>query len=444
MTRFSLVLVALVCLLCLSMTLRAENTAEILDPNAPVETQADNAARAASSPVKKTDVPASGAVDEPGFKASVKFGNRPAPKYDWGTKNTNQIPVPGAHSAWAVPLEEGYQASNAAANSDAAELSSDEKNAGAIGENISPALAAAIAREKAGAKGKEGKEREKEGKEIVAMYRAVVEAEKDNPAAHYRLGLALVHNGDAQHGLVELETAIAMQPKNGKYLCDYGILALRAGWVEKAFAACQAAVSLAPENARYVSALGDVHLAAEHLPEAADAYSRAIKLDPQNSGYLYNLGLTYLHARDFNKAAEILNEAVKMKPTYAPYYCSRGLAFENSKNVKQAMEDYLTAIKLDKNNAYAHYLFAGVFSDPDDPTYTNRFQAVEHAEKAVKLSNYKNAQYLMGLARALRVAHNMEQAVEAARKAVELEPAREDYRKELAQYQQLKMQGLDK
>ena len=406
---------------CVSPSLFAENAAEILDPNAPV-------------PEKKSPVvpgPA-GTVDEPGFKASVRVPNQqPSPNFDLGTKNTNQIAVP-KNKAWSVPLEEGF-AGRTNPSDAASEAASADKNQ-AVAENISPALANAIAREKAGSK----------PAEMIPVYRAIVNSEKENAAPHYRLGLALVHAGELQNGLVELETVISMQPKNPRYLCDFGIAALRAGWVEKAFAACQAAVSVSPNTARYHSALGDVHLAAQHIPEAVEAYTRAVKLDPDNSVYFYNLGLAYMHGREFKRATELFEEAIRIKPTSSTYFCSLGLACENLKNIKRAMEYYLAAIKLDKTNAYAHYLYAGIFSDPDDPTYTNRFEAVEHAEKAVKLTNYKNALYLMGLARALRVAHNYEQATDIAKKAVELEPSRADYRKELAEFEEGKMQGLGK
>ena len=102
-----------------------------------------------------------------------------------------------------------------------------------------------------------------------------------------------------------------------------------------------------------------------------------------------------------------------------------------------------TALKLDKDNAYAHSLLASVYSDPEDPTYTNKFEAMSHAEKAVKLTEYSNAQYLMGLARALRISRNYDQAVLVGRKALEIEP-RDDYRRELVKIEQMRAEGHDK
>ena len=427
--------VVLLCGFC--VPLFAENAVDILDLNTGTPTTGAAPGTAPADPdSKNTEVkkstPTSGVVDEPGFKATVKFSARPTPNFDQSTTNEkNMIPAPKS-KAWAVPLEEGANGPKQGPPKEVVETPVVDSTA-VIAEDISPALAGAIARQKAGAK----------AAEMVPLFRSVVNSEKESAAPHYHLGLALVHSGELQNGLVELEQAIAIQPKNPKYLCDYGVAALRAGWIEKSFAATQAAVSLNPGSARYLSALGDVHLAANHLPEAVETYTRAVKLDPDNSVYFYNLGLAYMHARDFKRGAESISEAIRLKPV-AAYYCSRGLAFENMKIHKNAINDYTAAIKLDKNCAYAHYLFAGIFSDPDDPTYTNKFEAIEHAQKAVKITDSKNAQYLMGLARAHRVARDYDRAVAAAKKACELEPARSDFRKELAEIEQSKMQGLAK
>ena len=59
----------------------------------------------------------------------------------------------------------------------------------------------------------------------------------------------------------------------------------------------------------------------------------------------------------------------------------------------------------------------------------------------MKLTERKNAQYLMGLARALRVARNYEQAADIAKQAVALEPGRVDFRQEWQRYEHMKKEG---
>jgi len=347
-------------------------------------------------------------VDEPDFKAKVILPDKPS-----------KALLPGKHE-WTMPPEEDADSGAAVAGRSAPSAEANSK------EEISAALAKAI-----------GKEREtKQAKDMAPLYQAVVEAEPENAAAHYRLGLAQARSGEFAKGLVELEKAAALQPANPKYQCDYGLAALRNGLLDKALRACRAAAAAAPSSGRYQSALGDCFLAAGSLGNAAEAYKRAIHAAPDNAEYIHNLGVAHLHAGAYKQAIEILSEAIRLRPSQARYYCSRGLAEMSLNQMREAIRDYTTALARDKDDAYAHFLLASAYSDPNDPTYTSSFEAVEHAEKAVKLTEYRNARYLMGLARALRAARQYDKAVETAQKAVALDP-RPDYRKELAEFQQL-------
>ena len=425
--------IVLILLPALPRVIRAESAADLLDPVPTPKPALPLTPVTASHDAQKS----LGSIDEPGFKASAKFKTAPPlPDYDPVAGSAGTITVP-KRNAWSVPKEDGAPSAPNAAGQTAAggaesAHSGDDKNAKSV-ELISPALAGAIAREKSGAP----------LAEMLPLYRAISTSEPASASAHYRYGLTLLRLKETQKGLVEFEAAIALEPKNTKYLCDYGISALKAGWVEKAYAACSAVVQIAPNNPRYLTALADVHAAAGHAPEALETYARALKEDPQNANIYYNLGLVYMHARSYKQAADTFGEALRLKPNTSMYLCSRGLAFENSKNFKMALLDYKAAIKADDKNAYAHYLYAGIFSDPEDPTYTNRFEAFEHAEKAVKLTDRKNAQYLMGLARALRLGRNYEQAADIAKKAVELEPGRVDFRQEWQRYERMKKEGTD-
>lgn len=362
-------------------------------------------------------------VDEPDFKARVIGPDQPAQrllpdKPEWAMPQEEGADPPPAPSRDG----EGERGRAAGKGAPAAEANSKEE--------ISPALAKAI-----------GKEREgRHAKDMAPLYQAIVEAEPENAAAHYRLGLALARNEELAKGLLELEKAVTLQPTNPKYQCDYGLAALRSGLLGKGLRACQAAAAAAPLSGRYQSALGDCFLAAGRLGDAVEAYKRAVRAAPDNAEYLHSLGVAHLYAGAFKKAIEIFDEAIRLRPKHALYYCSRGLAEMGKKQVREAIRDYTSALAHDKDSAYAHFLLASAYSDPDDPTYTSSFEAVEHAEKAVKLTAFRNAQYLMGLARAWRTAGQYDKAVETAKKAIALDP-RPDYRKELAEFQQLQGQG---
>lgn len=387
-------------------------------------TQAPLDAPKSSRPVTRMPI----TVNEPDFKATAIFPETPVPKLDQDTRAPKTVAKPKQQRReFSVPPEEGVAEPITPAD-DKTEAAAKEKEK----EEISPALAKVIARERSG----------KKLREIVPQYQDIVATEPQNAEAHYRLGLVMAKTGDLKVALQELETALKLKPGNNKFRCDYGLIAIQAGWVEKALDACRTAAQTSPAVARYQSALGDVLVAVGDVTNAVDAYTRAVNLEPQNAEYLHNLGKAFMLGRAFKRAGEVLDEAIRLKPENSTYYCTRGLAFESDKAFKEAIRSYMIAVKLDKDNPYAHYLLASIYSDPVDPTYTNSFEAMDHAQKAVKLTESKNPLYLMGLARAQRLAHDYGGAVLTGLKALELQP-RDDWRQEVAEFERLKNEGHD-
>jgi tetratricopeptide (TPR) repeat protein len=414
----------------------AEDASEVIEPDlapaAPIEPSATPSE--AKPAVQQSLDKRTQTIDEPGFKATVTYPEQPVPKFDQNTRPDEAVKPPKKKTLQ-LAKEEGVDDAESVADDPVSPVPPGDASANGedlAREDISPALAKIIEKE----------QHTKKHSDVVTLYHEFLNDDSENAAARYRLGLALVRNGEPTKGVVELERALLLKPANTKYQCDFGLAALQVGWHEKAVVACSAAVKARPLDARYQSAMGDCFLAARRYNDAAGCYSRAITLDKgKTPAYVYNMGMVHLHGRAFKEAVRYFDEAIRMRNDFAPYYCSRGIAQENLKNLKQAAQDYATALKIDKNNAYAHHLLAGMYSDPDDPTYTNRFAAMEHATRAVKLTDSKTPMYLMGLARALRVGRDYDQAVVVAKKAVELDP-RDDYKKELNMLQQLRDKGF--
>ena len=403
----------------------ADKPAEVIDgdPHQKEEHNTPPEKPSPQTPLEKpspapANIDANGNINEPDFKVTLG-----PPKDEFDSKPFAPAHIDGLHTAskaaeWSSAEEEGTVASSAA-QTQAVHTGPEPK------EELSPALASALAKERAG----------KSMGEMIAIYEGIVAAEPQNAAAHYHLGVARGKSGDNVKAFAEVDTALKLSPNNPKYQCDYGLLALRNGSLEVAIMSCLAATQGASDNARYQSALGDCLLAANRVQQASAAYTRAVHLDPNNPAFIYNLGVANLHAKSPRHALELFNEAIRLKPKFSTYYCGRGLAHESLKDIKLAIMDYRAALGMNDNNAEAHYMLANLCSDPDDPTYTDRFEAVLHADRAVKLTQNRNALYLMGLARAKRVMGSYDEAATAARQAVKLDPSPEN-KKQLARFEQ--------
>ena len=276
----------------------------------------------------------------------------------------------------------------------------------------------------------------------IKLYAAVAEAEPQNAEARYRLGLALSRAGEPRESLGELERAVALAPAEPRYLVDYGSAALQMGERQKALQACATAAAKAPTWARAHNALGNAHLESGENEKAAAAYAEAVRLDPHHAGYLHNLARAVLRGGQPRRALEILNEVLRLNPNCAEAYNDRATANEQLRDRRKALDDYRAAVKYDPELAVAWHnlglLYANVEEDPLNADY---FDALECAERAVKLTDRKNARFLMGLAESQRANRKYDLAVATAEEALRLDPRRE-YQDQLARYRQLQKQGV--
>lgn len=276
--------------------------------------------------------------------------------------------------------------------------------------------------------------------EIIANYKRVLASEENNAEAWYRMGLAQARGGDYKSSFESLDKALSIAPDTARYLNDYGTIAMYAGDVQKAFDLCSKAVQLEPTSALYVNALANVFLAAGQFEKASELYKQAIKKEPRNSRYIHNLARCKMADNKIKDAIPILDEVIRLNPESAEAYNDRGIANLKQLNRKNALSDFINAVRINPEYADAHHNLAILYSDERDPRFCSRFDAVDHARAACKLTNNRNPTYLMGLAEALRANHDYEKALVIAKGAVALDPSPYN-QQQLARFEKLQRDG---
>jgi len=88
--------------------------------------------------------------------------------------------------------------------------------------------------------------------------------------------------------------------------------------------------------------------------------------------------------------------------------------------ILSAVEQYYNVLYLDQKNLHVLKNLAWILATSDDPDIHNPPQAVEFAERACGLTDYKQAEALDTLAVAYSAAARFPEAVETAEKAIEL------------------------
>jgi tetratricopeptide (TPR) repeat protein len=178
-----------------------------------------------------------------------------------------------------------------------------------------------------------------------------VTAREPGPEAHYALGIAWWHRGDAARASAAFEATIAIQPRHAE--AHHKLGAVRAGerdW-HGAAVALRRALALRPDDpgvhetlARVLHASGDEQGAKAHLAEG-ERLRRASEREHEARVWT-SLGSARLDGGDAIAALDAFRRALAILSTYAPAHFQMGRAFERLGEAEAADGAYRRARQL--------------------------------------------------------------------------------------------------
>jgi tetratricopeptide (TPR) repeat protein len=168
---------------------------------------------------------------------------------------------------------------------------------------------------------------------------------------------------------------------------------------------------------------------------------RAIELDPNHDGAYALRGWLHAQDEDYEQAIADCSKAIRLNPKSADAYATRASAYEARKEFAKAVADYKNAIRIDGDDAESHNSLAWILATCPSADLRSGSTALEHATKACRLTNYKDAVHLDTLAAACAECGKFREAIDweqkALKAAVDLDnDEREEMRKRLEMYQQ--------
>jgi tetratricopeptide (TPR) repeat protein len=258
--------------------------------------------------------------------------------------------------------------------------------------------------------------------------------------AFNRRGQIKAEAGQDKEAILDFDDAIRSESTCWRAVHNRGVLLAQAGQFEKAFDDFTRTIQLNPQFAKAYSNRAALFIVANNLDAALQDYNRAIRLDPNLAVAHRGCGRVCQLLGKLDEADGHYVAAVQLASSDAYAAACRADLLTDVGRYSEALAEYNRALEIDPKSSQAHCGSAWLLATCPDNSVRNPALAIERANKAIELSEQKDAVSFDSLAAAQASAGNYAAAMQSINKAIELAPAdeRDSYKDRLTLYQHAK------
>jgi tetratricopeptide (TPR) repeat protein len=190
------------------------------------------------------------------------------------------------------------------------------------------------------------------------------------------------------------------------------------GDLDGAIADYTKAIEIDPHDADIYYNRGVAERAKGDFGQAIADYSKAIKINPCHAYAYNNRGIAQTANGDLEAAIADYSKALEIDPSLANVYNNRAKARQDNGDLEGASADYTKAIELNPQYARAYSNFAWLLAAADKNSVRDAKRAIEYAQRAAKLTDWKDPGILSNLAAVYAAANDFEEAMKWQEKAL--------------------------
>jgi tetratricopeptide (TPR) repeat protein len=256
--------------------------------------------------------------------------------------------------------------------------------------------------------------------EAVKQYQQALELNPNFSDCANNLGTVYLHQGQLDKALGYYQQALTINPGFAEVHNNLGILLTKQGKTTEAFEHYRKAIELKPDRAEFYNNLGNLLATQGHTAEAVPLYQKAFEVDPDNAKVHYDLANIAFVQGQWDEAIKHYQQALKGMPDSVHAHYQLGLALERRGQTAAAMAQLQIVVELDPLHVTAMNNLAWLLATSWEPSLRDGRKAVELARKAVQLTSGLSPQILDTLAAAYAEAGRFPEAIQTARRALEL------------------------
>ena len=245
-----------------------------------------------------------------------------------------------------------------------------------------------------------------------AILADLLKGRPDDPELLFFRALYLARAGQAEAAIPFMKHAAAKVPDRPEIMMELAFITEEAGRKQEAERIMRRVVRRWPDVADAWIHLGNRAAMAGHHEEAAGHYERALAAEPDHSGALMNLAHTQLERGQLDAAAVTYAKAQAALPDHGPVENGLGLVRRRQGRKAEARNHFERAVALSQGrDATAHANLADLLREE------GRYEAaIDHLRQALAI--HPTPSVLSSLASLLERAHRLEEAEAAAGEAL--------------------------
>ena len=254
----------------------------------------------------------------------------------------------------------------------------------------------------------------------MVHYRTALELDPDCAEAHNNLGIILAGRGEVEDAIAQYQRALELKSDYADAHNNLANSLAARGQIDAAIAHYRMVLDLKPDSVYAHFNLG-VALAALGRPdEALDHYQKALELNPDLADAHGNLGAILADRGQIDAAIMHYQKALELKPDAAGVRREQDRVLALRQDFRQHLAERRALIQSRPSDAKLLDDTAWILATNPNPSFRNGAEAVELAQRAVKLTGNQDSRTLDTLAAAYAEAGRFAEAVQAAQKAIDL------------------------
>jgi protein O-mannosyl-transferase len=241
-----------------------------------------------------------------------------------------------------------------------------------------------------------------------------------NSRPHNNLGNILMGRRQIDEAIAHFDKALEIQPDYANAHNNLGLALVRLGRVDEGIAHYRQALDINPQHELAENNFGNALAERGQFDEAASHYEKALKIEPDYAEAHNNLANILAGRGQFDEAVAHYEKALEINRDYADARRNCDVVLSQRKEISRGLAEQRELLRSRPNDVALLNGVAWILATSPNAAFRNAREAVELAERAVRLSGHQEPAILDTLAAAYAEAGRFSEAAATAQQALDL------------------------